>query len=686
MRVLADGARERRVEILPRAEEAGIEEFLQRPEVGRAVLERRARERDLHGDLQRAGGAGGARVGVLDRLRLVEDERGERRVREVAKVAHEERVARHHHVRPPARHEERPARRARAALVEQHLQARRERAQLAHPVRRDGDGRDDEGGRLRRFPPRVEEVGDRLHRLAEAHVVRQTRTEPPLREEGEPGHPAQLVVAERPLQPLRLRQHPEPLLAAQFVEEPPQPAMRLHLRDAQTPHVPRPEREGDGLGGRERLPLHGLQRPQRLAQHVAVHLDPAVAEEDERGPLVEQELDLPLRHLLPVDADRELRGDRAGGGRSRGGGRQLGLGDEVFARHTGRHRHDEPRRRERLRARPQEVLGIGVRQLGAHPAQGPERRIDGGGLAEGNQPPPRRGHGADLQVPRRLRRLRRHEPEAQRRPLGGRHGERRAPVRERTRERAQVVRPLPPHAPRVAPQRSQPGVVDRLVPPRVVLQRGPLPAPHEAVDAVREERHAGGGGRRDTDRPPAREERPLFLLQRRQILPGGHHLRRRAEHVRRAQDVLAEENALPQAPPAHVREEHQQVGRRGHKAVRPRLRDPLLVPQHLAHGGAQGRADERHGRRAGRPGRLRAEGRAPPRVDLKVQFYHVKRGGRPHRPRAGRRPPPPCPPGGRGSCRRRTGWRRPGRRGRPSRRSRRHRPSRRGAGRGRGRP
>ena len=90
----------------------------------------------------------------------------------------------------------------------------------------------------------------------------------------------------------------------------------------------------------------------------------------------------------------------------------------MFARHAGRHRHDEPRRRERLRARPQEVLGIGVRQLGAHPAQGPERRIDGGGLAEGNQPPPRRGHGADLQVPRRLRRLRRHEPEAQRRPLG----------------------------------------------------------------------------------------------------------------------------------------------------------------------------------------------------------------------------------------------------------------------------
>ena len=60
----------------------------------------------------------------------------------------------------------------------------------------------------------------------------------------------------------------------------------------------------------EILPLVLLQRPQRLFEDVAVHVDPTVTEKDKRRPLFQQEADLVRRHRLPVDLDDELGGNR----------------------------------------------------------------------------------------------------------------------------------------------------------------------------------------------------------------------------------------------------------------------------------------------------------------------------------------------------------------------------------------
>jgi len=60
-------------EALGPAEQAGVDEIKQRPEVARAVLDRRAGQRQTRRRLQALDRARLARLGVLDRLRLVQD-------------------------------------------------------------------------------------------------------------------------------------------------------------------------------------------------------------------------------------------------------------------------------------------------------------------------------------------------------------------------------------------------------------------------------------------------------------------------------------------------------------------------------------------------------------------------------------------------------------------------------------
>ena len=208
---------------------------------------------------------------------------------------------------------------------------------------------------------------DGLDGLAEAHVVRETGAESPLREEGKPGHAAQLVVAERSLQALRLRQHLELLLAAELVEQAAQPAMRLHLVDAEAPNTTGPQRERNGLGDAELLSLCRLDCTQCLPQHKAVHLDPPIAEEHQRCPLVEQELQLALRHLLAVHADRQFRADglanRCISLCRRPPRRELGLDGQMLARHAVRHFDGEPGGSQGLGSCTQKIVRIGAGQL-----------------------------------------------------------------------------------------------------------------------------------------------------------------------------------------------------------------------------------------------------------------------------------------------------------------------------------
>ena len=79
--------RERR-ERLAGAEQAGVDEVEDRPEIAEAVLDRRAGERDARPRVDLLGGARLLGAGVLDRLRLVEDgESPRRRERAPARAA-----------------------------------------------------------------------------------------------------------------------------------------------------------------------------------------------------------------------------------------------------------------------------------------------------------------------------------------------------------------------------------------------------------------------------------------------------------------------------------------------------------------------------------------------------------------------------------------------------------------------
>ena len=93
--------------------------------------------------------------------------------------------------------------------------------------------------------------------------------------------------------------------------------MRAHLFDLQPPECAHAPCEAHRLVDRERFPRALLQRAQRLFQDVAVNLDPAVAEEDERRFLLQQEADLLRAHRLAIDLDDEPGRNRRGGRRGR---------------------------------------------------------------------------------------------------------------------------------------------------------------------------------------------------------------------------------------------------------------------------------------------------------------------------------------------------------------------------------
>ena len=73
-RAASPSLRERRDELRPRADETGVREVEDRPEVAEAVLDGRAGERDARARGDPPELLRGLAGGVLDRLRLVEDQ------------------------------------------------------------------------------------------------------------------------------------------------------------------------------------------------------------------------------------------------------------------------------------------------------------------------------------------------------------------------------------------------------------------------------------------------------------------------------------------------------------------------------------------------------------------------------------------------------------------------------------
>ena len=510
---------------------------------------------------------------------------------------------------------------------------RREPAELPRPVGRHRHWRHDEHAPppLPRIRPPFQVVQHeryRLHRLAEAHVVRKARPEPPSGEERKPGVSPELVVAQCPLQPPGRRQQREALFAAKLVQESAQPAVRSHLRDPEPADPPSAEREGHGLARAQAL--RHLQRAQGLAQHVAVHLDPSVPEEHERRALVQQELDLLLRHLLAVNAYREPGGDLPGDGAAallRLARREVRLGRDMLARDADGHLDRESCGREGLRARPEEVLGLCCRQFGRAAAQALQRREHSGGLAERNEPATGGGRGGEAQQPRAVGAARRLKCEMERGAVRRRHGERRLPRRKVAHEGARLRLPAPRKPPGFASQRRDPRVMHRLVPPVVVLERRTPRAPHKRVNASGHERRlARRKALQHRDGTPPGGEAAALLHESWQIASGAHYAGGDAEERRRRQHFLAEEHARLEAAPPHVREEHHEIRHRRAQervvALRLVLLKAVLVPHHLSRCVEKRVAAERRRRRAGGLRGVGPERRAPDLVDFEVQLEH----------------------------------------------------------------
>ena len=178
------------------AEHAGHREIHDAPEIEQAVLDRRAGERQPLPALERARGFRGLRVGVLDRLGLVENDGVPLHVRERFRERAELRVVEHEQVALFDRLQDVAAI---AAAPEPHAEVAGDEAlRLARPVVHDRLRADDEAllAGVIRQRAQPAEPRQRLDRLAEAHVVGEQAAEVVRREVGEKMKALELIRAQ----------------------------------------------------------------------------------------------------------------------------------------------------------------------------------------------------------------------------------------------------------------------------------------------------------------------------------------------------------------------------------------------------------------------------------------------------------------------------------------------------------
>ena len=213
------------------------------------------------------GGAVGLAARVLDRLRLVEDQRGEARDCQQRLVAHEQRVGGQRDVAAAgvcAHWKRRPAPR-----TQLHAQVRREPLQLAPPVADQAGRRHDQRRRVE--APRLllgDEVGDRLQRLAEPHVVGEHAARAVRAQVLQPAQPVLLIRAQRGAQTAGHRR-PRPARRPAPARDP-----RARSRPSSPARGGRRTTVGFGEGGVElaeragarRREAHLRRRPRRTAR------------------------------------------------------------------------------------------------------------------------------------------------------------------------------------------------------------------------------------------------------------------------------------------------------------------------------------------------------------------------------------------------------------------------------------
>ena len=181
----------------------GVDEFHDAPQIEQPVFQRRAGKGELVLGLERLGRSGDHRLGVLDVLRLVQDDGAEGEFLERSEVAAQQRVVGDNEIVLRNLLPQGVAMLARGE--QQHLHAGDELLRLALPVEDDARGADDEAGRGAPFLAQVLHPRERLHGLAQAHVIGQQRAEAEARGVGEEVEAGLLVGAQLGAQTLGLR-------------------------------------------------------------------------------------------------------------------------------------------------------------------------------------------------------------------------------------------------------------------------------------------------------------------------------------------------------------------------------------------------------------------------------------------------------------------------------------------------
>ena len=275
---------ERAVEPLARAEQARVEQIHDRPQLAEVVLDRRARHRDAAARAQQPQRARATRLRVLHVLRLVEEQAVPVDELQRLDVARRDVVRRDHDVGRPCALDERLAREPIGAVVEVHVQRRREALDLVHPLARDAHRADDER-RAERTGAVLLALGDdhrdRLHRLPETHVVGEHAADPEVAEQPQPAVARLLERVELVLHRRRRRQRLE---ARVPVEHPGEPLVERHLAEHEPVLVDREPRRGADEIDQVAAGAPLLEEAERALDVVAAqHLPPAFGMHERRA-------------------------------------------------------------------------------------------------------------------------------------------------------------------------------------------------------------------------------------------------------------------------------------------------------------------------------------------------------------------------------------------------------------------
>jgi hypothetical protein len=276
------------------------------------VLDRRSGQSQAVPSAEQPGGLGRLAVGVLDRLRLVQDHVVELGLAQRPYIPSERAVGREHHV--PSGEGIALADAADAGMVE-HAQLWSEALRLGQPVEDQRLRHHDEGRGLARQAPGLQQ-GEHLDGLAQAHVIGQAAAEAEVAQEVEPSQAGSLIAAElSPEAPRRLGRR-DSLEAAQALPGAVEGFVAGGCGLALDPGVEERDLRGLELEVVAFRLTQGRDRREPLEPVFGDHAETAVAEGHEPFAIAEGgeqlrqpdvlafELCLPA-HLEPIDAGRD---------------------------------------------------------------------------------------------------------------------------------------------------------------------------------------------------------------------------------------------------------------------------------------------------------------------------------------------------------------------------------------------